>query len=88
MPRVTSVPSDDYVEFKTFEFDGEIYRVKTKFKMFKFFKQITENPVGAIELAVEPSDYAKLEELDLDMEDFKNILEGISNTLSGDSAGN
>ena len=80
-------PADDY-EFKTFEYRGEIYRVKSKFKIFKFFTQITENPVAAISLAVAEEDFARLEELDIDMEDFKEILEGISNTLAGTSAGN
>lgn len=80
-------PADDY-QFKTFEFDGETYRVKTKFKIFKFFKLLNENPVLAMEQAIEPEDYAKLEELELDMADFTKILEGISNTLGGTSAGN
>lgn len=80
-------PADDY-EFKTFEFDGETYRVKTKFKIFKFFKLLNENPVLAMEQAIETEDYAKLEELELDMADFTKILEGISNTLGGTSAGN
>lgn len=82
-----SVPADDY-EYKTFEFRGETYRVKSKFKMLKFFKMITENPVLAIELAVEEEDYVRLEDLDLDLEDFKAILEGLSDTLAGTSAGN
>lgn len=87
MPRVASVPADDY-EYKTFEYAGEVYRVKSRFKMFKFFKEITENPVGAIALAVEEEDFARLSELEINMEDFKQILEGISNTLAGDTAGN
>lgn len=80
-------PADDY-EFKTFEFNGETYRVRTKFKMLKFFKLITENPVSALELAVEPEDFARLEELDLNMDDFKAILEGASNALAGTTLGN
>lgn len=80
-------PADDY-EFKTFEFNGETYRVKTKFKIFKFFKLLGDNPVLAIEQAVEEEDFAKLEDLDLTMDDFTKILEGISNTLGGGNAGN
>lgn len=87
MVRATSVPADDY-EYKTFEYDGQVYRIKSKFKMFKFFKELTENPVGAIALAVEEEDYARLEDLEIDMDDFKTILEGISNTLAGTSSGN
>lgn len=81
------VPADDYAE-KTFEFNGEVYAVKPKFKIFKFFKTLNDNPVEAISLAVEDDDYARLEELEIDMEDFKTILEGISNALSGTNAGN
>lgn len=87
MPRVIPAPADDY-EYKTFEFNGETYRVKSKFKIFKFFKALNENPVTAMELAIEEEDYEKLCELDIDMNDFKVILEAISNTLAGDTAGN
>ncbi len=88
MPRATSVPADDYEAFKSFEFSGETYRVKTKFKMFKFFRMLNENPVSAIELAVEEEDFARLEDLELDMDDFKTILEAVAEALGGDSAGN
>lgn len=85
MPRV--VPADDY-EGKTFEYDGQIYRIKNKFKMFKFFKELNQNPVTAMELVIEPDDFVRLEELEIDMDDFKAILEEISQVLAGDNSKN
>lgn len=86
MPRVNT-PSED-LNYKVFEYRGEEYRIKSKFKLFKFFKMISENPILAIELAVEEDDFARLENLEIDMDDFKELLEGISNVLAGSDAKN
>lgn len=80
-------PADDY-EAKGFTFQGEFFGVKTKFKMLKFFREITENPVNALELAMDPEDFDRLLELDITMDDFKVILEGISEALAGTTSGN
>jgi hypothetical protein len=87
MVNVKPVPADDY-EVKTFEFKGEFYTVKTKFKMVKFFRLLDENPVLAIQEAIEPSSYQKLEEVDLEIDDFKELLEKVAKAISGDTAGN
>lgn len=81
------VPADDF-ELKSFTYEGEVYFVKNKFKIFKFFKALNENPVTAIELALEEDSYDRLEQLEIDMEDFKTILEGISDVLAGTTSGN
>lgn len=83
----TRNPSAD-LEYKTFEYGGETYRVKTKFKIFKFFKTLKEDPTEAIEMIVEPEDFARLEELDLTMDDFKDVLEAASQAMAGTSSGN
>lgn len=80
-------PADDY-EFKTFEFDGETYRVKSKFKMVKFFRTLNENPVLALEYVVEEDDFSKLEEIDMDMNDLQRLVESISQAISGTTSGN
>jgi len=80
-------PADDY-EFKTFEFDGETYRVKNKFKMVKFFKTLNDNPVLALEYVVEPEDFAKLEDIEMDMDDLQRLVEAISQSIAGTNAGN
>jgi hypothetical protein len=80
-------PADDY-EFKTFEFDGETYRVKSKFKMVKFFRTLNENPVLALEYVVDEEDFAKLEEVDMNMDDLQRLVEAISQAISGTTSGN
>jgi hypothetical protein len=84
---VKATPDTDF-ESKTFEFNGETYAVKNKFKIFKFFKALNDNPVSAIALALEDESIERLEELEIDMEDFKEILENISSALAGTSSGN
>lgn len=85
MPR--AVPAND-LAVKSFDFDGETYYVKSKFPMFKFFKQLNENPVLAMSLALEGESLERLEGKDMDMEDFKNLLESLSQTLAGTNSGN
>jgi hypothetical protein len=81
-------PSTDLLEFNEFVFQGETYKVKRKFKMMKFFRTISENPVDAVALVVEDESLARLEDKDLDMDDFKDLLELISNAISGTDTGN
>jgi hypothetical protein len=80
--------ADDLLEYTEFEFQGEVYKTKRKFKMFKFFKTISENPVEAVALALEEESLARLEEKELDMDDFKDLLELISNAIAGTDSGN
>jgi hypothetical protein len=87
MVNAKPVPADDY-EVKTFEFHGEYYTVRTKFKMVKFFRLLDENPVLAIQEALEEPSYKKLEEIDIEMDDFKDLLEKVAKAISGDTAGN
>lgn len=84
---VKPTPADDY-EFKTFEFDGETYRVKNKFKIVKFFKLLNENPILGLEQVVEEEDFARLEEIDMDMKDLERLVEAISQAISGSTSGN
>lgn len=68
---------------KTFEFEGEVYTVKAKFQMFKFMRLIGSSPVEAIAIALTPDSLAKLDEIDMDMDTFKLLLENISDAISG-----
>lgn len=87
MANQRSVPAQD-LETKSFEFQGETYDVKKKFKMMKFFRKINENPVDALSLALTGESLERLEELELDMEDLKVLLEALAQTLAGTSSGN
>lgn len=82
-----AVPADDY-GVKTFEFQGETYRVKKKFKVAKFMRRINSEPIDAIELVLVPEDFARFEDLEMDMDELKEFLEGLSSALSGDSLKN
>lgn len=83
-----AVPADDFSEFTSFEYEGETYHVRKKFKIAKFLKKLNSEPIDAIELALEEGSYARFEDLDMDMEDLKTFLEGLSNAMSGTSAKN
>lgn len=84
---VKPTPADDY-ETKTFEFNGETYRVKNKFKIVKFFKLLNENPILGLEQVVEDEDFARLEEIDMDMNDLQRLVEAISQAIAGSNSGN
>lgn len=88
MAKAVSTPSDDLKEYTEFEFQGEVFKTKRKFKMFKFFKTISENPVEAVALALTEDSVTRLEDRDLDMDDFKELLELISNSIAGTTSGN
>lgn len=85
---VKATPANDLPAFNEFEFQGETFQVRRRFKMFKFFKELTDNPVSAIALVLTEESLAKLEDRDLDMDEFKDLLEVISLAIAGTNAGN
>lgn len=85
---VNKVPADDVSPYNAFTFKGEEYFTKKKFRMLKFFKALDENPVTAVSYALEEESLARLEEQELEMDDFKDLLEAISNSIAGTSSGN
>ncbi len=89
MPRATnSTPSDDLLAFNEFEYQGEKYTTLRKFKMVRFFRLLEENPISAIALILTDESLARLEEKDMDMDDFKDLLEIVAKSLGAESAGN
>lgn len=88
MTNAKAVPADDLKEFNEFEFQGETYTTKRKFKMVKFFKALEENPITAIALILTDDSLERLEDKEMDMEDFKDLLEIVAKSLSGTNAGN
>lgn len=87
MANTKLTPASD-LETKSFEFQGETYEVKKKFKMMKFFRKLNENPVEALSLALTEESLERLEELELDMDDFKALIESLSQALAGTNSGN
>lgn len=87
MPTKRVVPADDS-NTKTFEFQDETYRVKKKFKVAKFLRQLNTAPVDAIELVLVPEDFEKFLELEMDMDELKDFLEGLSSAMAGTSLKN
>lgn len=78
------VPADDLEsEFTSFEFKGENYLVKRKFKIARFLKALNDAPVDAIEIALAADSYEKFLDLEIDMDELKEFLEGLSTAMSG-----
>ncbi len=76
----TELNANDYHEF---EFNGEVYKVKKKFKRLRFLRLISENPVEAFALAFDESELDRLEDKDLSEEEFEDLLEIVGKTLLG-----
>lgn len=80
MPK--TVPADDF-EAKSFEFQGERYYVRDKFKVARFLRALNDAPVDAIELVLEDESFEKFLDLEISMDDLKEFLEKLSNVMAG-----
>lgn len=88
MPTKTrAVPADD-MEMQTFDFAGETYHVKKRFKVVKFMRTLNDSPIDAIELVLPEEDFERFLELEMTMDELKDFLEEMSNAMSGASLKN
>lgn len=85
---VKPTPSDDLLAFNEFEFQGERYTTLRKFKIVKFFRLLEQNPITALAEILTEESLSKLEEKDMDMDDFKDLLEVVAKSLGAENAGN
>ena len=83
MPVKKRVPADDMMSSQQFEFQGDVFTVKKKFKIARFLRDINTAPIDAIELVLEPEDFERFLDMEMDMDELKAFLEGLSNALSG-----
>lgn len=77
-----ALPVDDQ-EMKSFEFQGETYYVKNKFKVARFMRTLNDSPIDAIELVLPDADFNRFLDLEMSMDDLKDFLEGLSTALAG-----
>lgn len=72
---------------KTFEFNGETYRMKRKFRRLRFLRLITRDPVAALELAIPEDELERLEDQEITGDELEALLEAVAKELAG-SQGN
>lgn len=88
MPTKKVTPDHD-MELNSFEFDGQVFYVRKKFKVGRFLKNLTKDPASSVEIALTEDSYERFLDLEMDLDnDFAAFLEGLSNALSGKSLGN
>lgn len=87
MPARKVTPDAD-LGTKTFEYDGQTYVIRNKFKIGKMFRALNENPIEALEIVLEEESFERFEDLEMDMDDFKKFMESMSEALGGASAKN
>jgi hypothetical protein len=86
MAHVDDVEQDtNALDYKTFEFNGETYQVKKKFKRLKFLRLVNENPFEAFALAFDEAELERLEDKDLTEQELLDLIEIIGKTLLGSS---
>lgn len=85
-PRKVNVDQDRSV--KTFFFNEEIFTVRNKYKIGKFFRALESNPVEALQIILTEESFEKFENLEIDMEDFKNFIEEMAKAASGSDTKN
>ncbi len=70
-------------EYVSFEFEGETFQIKKKFKRLRFLRQIGNDPFGALALAFEETELERLEDLDLEADAIERLFSSISEVLVG-----
>lgn len=88
MPARARVTPDSDLDTKTFEYDGQTYTIRRKFKIGKMFRALNENPIEALEIVLEEDSYQRFEDLEMDMDDFKRFMESMSEAVGGSTAKN
>lgn len=69
-------------------FNGVTLEVKPKFKIFKFLRLLNSSPIEAISLALTDESIEQLEDMDMDMKEFEQVLELIAEKIAGTTQGN
>ena len=89
MPRAAAKPvvHEDGFE-KVFEFQGESFGVRSRFKVGRFLKLLNESPVDALEMVLTEDSYEKFLDLEITMDELKDFMESLSESLSGGALGN
>jgi hypothetical protein len=87
MPARKALPVEDGM-LNDFEFQGETYYVRTKYKVGRFLKTLNESPVDALELVLTDASYNKFLDLEITMDELKDFMDKMSTAISGDSLGN
>lgn len=77
-----ALPVND-TELKSFDFQGETFFVKDRFKVGRFLRSLSESPVDAIEIVLVPDSFEKFLDLEITMDELKDFLEGLSNAMAG-----
>lgn len=85
--RAKALPVEDGM-LNEFEFQGETYYVRTKYKVGRFLKKLNESPVDALELVLVDSSYEKFLDLEITMDELKDFMDQLSTVLSGVGSGN
>jgi hypothetical protein len=68
---------------KTFEYAGETFKMKRKFKRLKFLRLLSSDPGSALALAFNADELDRLEDLDLDEDGLTDVMEAIGKSLTG-----
>lgn len=82
MPVRKPLPVEDG-ELKSFDFQGQTFYVKPKFKVGRFLKTLNESPVDALEFVLAPSSFELFLELEISMAELEDFMNDLSTTLAG-----
>lgn len=81
-------PALDEQKIVQVEYDGEVYFVKKSFKIFKFLKLVREDAIAAMSLALTDESLEKLEDKEMTMEQFSELMNKVAEALTGSSLPN
>jgi len=70
-------------QLKTFEYAGQTFQMRRKFKRLKFLRLLSSDPGNALALAFPEKELERLEDLDLDEDGLTEVMEAIGKSLTG-----
>jgi hypothetical protein len=66
-----------------FVFLGHTYKMRKRIKRLKFLRLINTDPTGALLLCFPEAEYERLEDLDLDADEMRDLLTRIAEEFAG-----
>lgn len=77
--------SEDQDDSLDFAYLGQTFKMRKRFKRLKFLRLLQTDPASAVELAFGPQEYARIEDVDMTDEEFKQFLNAFADRFAGNS---
>lgn len=81
--QLDTLAQEEDAEMVLFPFKGNQFRMRKRIKRLKFLRLINTDPSGALLLCFPQDEYDRLEDLDLDADEMRELLSQIAEEFAG-----